>query len=126
MSQSFPIIGIPMPSVPDPQHPIPLRKEVTAWASDPDNAVQLSLFIQALIKFQQMDFQNELSYYGVAGIHGYPAVSWDGAKTPITGKQVSNDLSISRSGRHALECCDATFRGKRSSLKLSQIRGCLR
>lgn len=45
-------------------------------AADSENAVQLSLFIQALIRFQQMDFQDKLSYYQVAGIHGYPATSW--------------------------------------------------
>lgn len=74
-----------MPTHPDPQHPIPLRKEVTAWASDPENAVQLSLFIQALTKFQQMDpldpKTGKLSYYQIAGIHGQPAMTWDGTDT---------------------------------------------
>jgi tyrosinase len=79
---SYAITGIPMPTHPDPQHPIPLRKEVTAWASDPENAVQFSLFIQALVKFQQMDPTDKLSYYQVAGIHGQPATSWDGANAP--------------------------------------------
>ena len=74
-----------MPTHPDPQHPIPLRKELTAWASDSENAVQLSLFIQALTKFQQMDplgsKMGKLSNYQIAGIHGQPAMAWDGVDT---------------------------------------------
>lgn len=75
-AQTYPIKGIPLPEKPDPQHPIPLRKEITAWASDSENAVQLSLFIQALVIFQKMDYHDKLSYFQVAGIHGYPATSW--------------------------------------------------
>ena len=71
-----------MPTHPDPQHPIPLRKEVTAWWNDPENAVQCSLFIQALTMFQQMNPDDELSYYQVAGIHGEPATPWDGENAP--------------------------------------------
>ena len=67
--QSYAIKGIPMPQHPDPEHPIPLRKELTAWANDPENAVQVSLFLQALAKFQQLDpVDNMLSYYRGAPI----------------------------------------------------------
>jgi tyrosinase len=82
MAQYYPIKGIPLPAKPDPQHPIPLRKEVTAWSSDPNNAIQLSLFIQALIQFQEMPVKEKLSYYQISGIHGYPATSWDGEAGP--------------------------------------------
>lgn len=79
--QSYAIKGIPLPAKPDPHHPIPLRKEVTTWASDPENAVQLSLFIQALIKFQQVPHTDQLSYYQIAGIHGQPSTTWDSENT---------------------------------------------
>ena len=87
---SYAITGIPMPAQPDPQHPIPLRKEVTAWASDSENAVQLSLFIQALTAFQQMDVSDQLSYYQIAGIHGQPAASWDGAAADSSARWYCN------------------------------------
>ena len=67
MAQTYPIQGIPMPTKPDPHHPIPLRKDFVKWYSDPENGMQLSLFIQALLKFQQKDFHDKLSYYQVAG-----------------------------------------------------------
>jgi tyrosinase len=37
------------------------------------------LYIQALQMFQATGQAAELSYYQVAGIHGYPDVEWDGA-----------------------------------------------
>ena len=67
MAQTYPITGIPKSANPDPHHPIPLRKEFVKWYSDPENGMQLSLFIQALLKFQQHDWRDKLSYYQVAG-----------------------------------------------------------
>ena len=71
MPASYALKGIPLPTVPDPKHPIPVRQDIDAWYSNPDNAVQVSLFIQAMIKFQKTDFNNMLSYYQVSGLLRY-------------------------------------------------------
>lgn len=68
MTSSYPITGIPLPTAPDPTHPIPVRQEIDAWYSNPDNAIQVSLFIQALEKFMKTDYREMLSYYQVAGL----------------------------------------------------------
>lgn len=47
--------------------PIPTRKEVSAWYEDPENILQVSLFIQAFTAFQEMDVKEPLSYYQIAG-----------------------------------------------------------
>jgi hypothetical protein len=41
---TYPIRGIPVPQ----GSPIPTRQELTRWFDNPDNAIQVSLFIQAL------------------------------------------------------------------------------
>lgn len=68
MTSSYAITGIPLPTAPDPKHPIPIRQEIDAWYSNPDNAIQVSLFIQALEKFMKTDYREKLSYYQVAGL----------------------------------------------------------
>lgn len=68
MSGTYPIKGIPLPTDPDPKHPIPVRQEIDAWYSNPDNAIQVSLFIQAMDKFQKMKITEQLSFYQVAGL----------------------------------------------------------
>ncbi|KAK1514600.1 uncharacterized protein CCOS01_13881 [Colletotrichum costaricense] len=85
---TYPITGLPVPSGQEP----PQRQEITAWSNKLENAIQVSLFIQALNIFQSMDPSDKLSYYQVAGIHGLPAQSWDTdpapnkkQKLPITG-----------------------------------------
>src|ERR1700722_677388 len=78
MSSTYPIKGIPLV----PGQPLPTRKEITAWYSNDENALQVSLFIQALNLFQKMPATDQLSYFRVAGIHGYPLVSWDGVTDP--------------------------------------------
>jgi tyrosinase len=46
----------------------PLRKEVTSWINNPDNARQVSLFLRALTEFQHLSpTQDPLSYYRIAG-----------------------------------------------------------
>lgn len=65
---TYAIKGIPLPEVPDPDHRIPVRKEIDAWFTDSKNAIQLSLFIHAMDKFMKMDFRQQLSYYQVAGL----------------------------------------------------------
>ncbi|KAH0556229.1 hypothetical protein GP486_005845 [Trichoglossum hirsutum] len=58
---TYPIRGIPVPS----GSPIPVRQEITSWYGDQNNAVQVSLFIQALTKFEKIDFKEKLSYFQV-------------------------------------------------------------
>lgn len=81
---SYPITGIKVGGV-------AARKEVNAWAIDPSNRVQFSLFIQAMIKFQAMTFQDQLSYFRVAGIHGLPATPWDHDPDPTTANKTYQD-----------------------------------
>ena len=94
----YPITGIPL--VPDAHHPIPLRRELNEWYKDPLNGIQVSLFIQALDRFQKTSFEQKLSYFQVAGwflcgkafrvgrltctagIHGQPGLAWDSAPPP--------------------------------------------
>ena len=78
MTSTYAIKGVPLA----PGQPIPARKEITAWYNNEENALQVSLFIQALTAFQQLPVTDELSYFRVAGIHGYPVVPWDGVTDP--------------------------------------------
>jgi tyrosinase len=61
-----PISGIPLPEKPIPHHPVPLRQNINTWYDNPDNALQVSLFIQALTKFQELPFDDQLSYFRIA------------------------------------------------------------
>jgi tyrosinase len=70
MASTYAIKGIPLPKHPDPHHPIPVRQEITSWYSNPDNAIQVSLYIQALSRFQQLPIDKKVSYFQVAGL-GY-------------------------------------------------------
>lgn len=49
-----------------------------------DEALQLSLFIKAMIKFQALPPDDQMSYFRIAGIHGFPAnVSWNKGRDPV-------------------------------------------
>jgi hypothetical protein len=48
MSSTYPIKGIPLV----PSQPLPTHKKITAWYSNDENALQVSLFIQALALFR--------------------------------------------------------------------------
>ncbi|KAL3444389.1 common central domain of tyrosinase-domain-containing protein [Aspergillus insuetus] len=77
---TYPIQGIELPSG---QTNPPVRKEVTSWINDPNNARQVSLFMRALTEFQNASPTDDpFSYYRIAGIHGNPDVSWDGVGNP--------------------------------------------
>ncbi|KAJ5404736.1 hypothetical protein N7465_006020 [Penicillium sp. CMV-2018d] len=76
--QFYAITGIP---VRDHEAP-PARPEISSWSSSPkdEDQIQVSLFIRALRKMQEKDPVHEkLSFYQIAGVHGYPKVPWDGA-----------------------------------------------
>jgi tyrosinase len=79
MSDStYAIAGIPLV----PGQSLPTRKEITAWYSNEENALQVSLFMQALTNFITIPVTDQLSYFRVAGIHGQPVVPWDGVTNP--------------------------------------------
>ncbi|KAK4663665.1 hypothetical protein QC763_610400 [Podospora pseudopauciseta] len=60
-----------------------IRREFSDWAKDHENNIQVSLFIRALQKFYDIPYTETLSYFQVAGIHGYPGnLKWDGAVAP--------------------------------------------
>lgn len=66
MAGHYPITGI-QPS--DPKN-LPRRPECNAWASDPNNAIQLSLYMRALLRWYKMPYNDpsDLSYYQIAGV----------------------------------------------------------
>ncbi|EQB47725.1 hypothetical protein CGLO_13112 [Colletotrichum gloeosporioides Cg-14] len=61
-----------------------IRMEFSTWATDnPKDSIQVSLFIRALQKFYDKPYTDRLSYFQVAGIHGYPGNrSWDNSESP--------------------------------------------
>ncbi|OAA56769.1 tyrosinase precursor [Cordyceps fumosorosea ARSEF 2679] len=65
------IVGAAVPSAND----IPLRLNVNDLqaAAGP----QWDLYIQALLAMQNMDYDDELSFFQTAGIHGKPFIEWD-------------------------------------------------
>ncbi|KIL84922.1 hypothetical protein FAVG1_11792 [Fusarium avenaceum] len=94
---TYGIRGLPRP--PDAtRHPgqishvpnLPVRKEVSSLANsnDPGERKQWTLFILALERFKHMPVDDKLSYFQIAGIHGYPEVVWDGAPQPKTAPNV--------------------------------------
>lgn len=66
-TDSYPITGVPLAEGVSPRP----RREVNAWYNDQSSTEEVSLFIQALTIFQQMDPlshpQKEISYYRIAG-----------------------------------------------------------
>ncbi|KAK4694655.1 hypothetical protein P7C71_g2972, partial [Lecanoromycetidae sp. Uapishka_2] len=80
---TYPIHGIPPPS----GGTIPQRREIDDWWDDQDCAAEHSLFVRALTAFKNLNPLDEangkLSYYQIAGIHGMPNQTWDGAPPPV-------------------------------------------
>ncbi|KAI1099645.1 common central domain of tyrosinase-domain-containing protein [Jackrogersella minutella] len=65
-----------------PDMPVRLRLSTLASSDDPLIRMQWTLFILALERFKALPVENKLSYFQIAGIHGYPETSWDGAPPP--------------------------------------------
>ncbi|KAG7405290.1 hypothetical protein LZL87_006534 [Fusarium oxysporum] len=63
---------------------LPVRYEISKLASSKDPMLrrQWTLFVLALEKFKMKPVNEKLSYFQVAGIHGYPEGAWDGAPAP--------------------------------------------
>ena len=62
-AETYPITGIPV----NKGQPLPLRQEITAWASNPSNAYQVSLFLQALTRFKEKPVEEKIGYFQVSG-----------------------------------------------------------
>ncbi|KAF4944169.1 hypothetical protein FGADI_12882 [Fusarium gaditjirri] len=63
---------------------LPVRREISSLANsdDPKERKQWTLFVLALERFKSIPVDDKLSYFQIAGIHGYPEVAWDGAPEP--------------------------------------------
>ncbi|KAF4337286.1 hypothetical protein FBEOM_8875 [Fusarium beomiforme] len=87
--KTFPITGIPadvelktktIPFAPG----LPSRHDISEYfpSDDPLRKKQWTLMVLAMERFKALGVENMLSYFQVAGIHGYPMQSWDGAEPP--------------------------------------------
>ncbi|KAH8660069.1 common central domain of tyrosinase-domain-containing protein [Xylariales sp. PMI_506] len=90
-SETYGISGVPPP--PDakfktktiPYAPgMPFRLEISKLfpSDDPLIRKQWTLFVLGLEQFKSMPVNETLSYFQIAGIHGYPETPWDGADPP--------------------------------------------
>src|ERR1700761_7130274 len=97
----WPIAGIPTPA----GAAIPKRRDIDIWYAErtknPQTALEVSLFIQAMAQWYKQDIKDQLSYFRIAGecltfttdrkliylaIHGQPyPVTWDQATKDDTG-----------------------------------------
>ncbi|CAH0055494.1 unnamed protein product [Clonostachys solani] len=91
MAGTYGIRGLPRPSTAQTKTKVipyvtdlPVRYEISVLANskDPDLRRQWTLFVFALENFKRKSVDERLSYFQVAGIHGYPETSWDGAEKP--------------------------------------------
>ena len=84
MASTYPILGIKAGDGPGGE--VPIRRDVDEWwlSTEVVDVNQHSLLIQAMTIFQQMDVEEKLSYFQIAGIHGQPLVPWDENTKPVT------------------------------------------
>jgi len=64
---TYAITGLPAPH--DPSGAVPLRMDVDDWytSETPEHQLQVTLFILALARFQDMSPEEKLSYFQIAG-----------------------------------------------------------
>ncbi|KAI9050620.1 hypothetical protein LZ554_005779 [Drepanopeziza brunnea f. sp. 'monogermtubi'] len=74
---NFPVIGPPKPSPAPADGSVPVRLEIRQLQK---NAKQWNLYLLGLEAFKNLDETKDLSYYGIAGIHGRPYRPWGGVK----------------------------------------------
>ncbi|PQE33295.1 tyrosinase precursor protein [Rutstroemia sp. NJR-2017a WRK4] len=75
---NYPVTGPPKLSPAPADGSVPLRLEIRdLQRNHPD---QWTLYILGIQAFQQLDEKTDLSYYGIAGIHGRPYRPWGGVK----------------------------------------------
>lgn len=60
---TYPIVGIPI----QPNKPLPLRQEITAWANNHDNCYQVSLFLRALATVKARAVEDRFGFFQLAG-----------------------------------------------------------
>lgn len=95
-----------IPFAPD----MPVRREISSLYKTPPSDVkegevgiqktddwteehrQWTLFVHALTRFKAREVDQRLSYFQVAGIHGYPETSWDGADPPPQDHKPGTDV----------------------------------
>lgn len=75
---NHPVIGAPKPSPAPADGSLPLRIEIRDLQAN--HADQWNLYLLALDAFKNQDEKSDLSYYGIAGIHGRPYRPWGGVK----------------------------------------------
>ncbi|KAI5862472.1 common central domain of tyrosinase-domain-containing protein [Durotheca rogersii] len=63
---------------------IPYRRNLADLypSFEPELQRQWTLFVLALERFKALPVDQKLSYFRIAGIHGYPETDWDGADPP--------------------------------------------
>ncbi|KAF5001204.1 hypothetical protein FGRMN_1228 [Fusarium graminum] len=92
-SGTYGIKGLPRPDNAEQRHTeggipyvknLPVRYEISvlAGSNDPLLRKQWTLFVLALERFKMKPVDEKLSYFQVAGIHGYPETAWDNAPAP--------------------------------------------
>ncbi|BCS28231.1 uncharacterized protein APUU_61279S [Aspergillus puulaauensis] len=71
----YPITGIAGGKGPNGE--VPLRQDIEVWSLQPENRMQVVLFLKALKRLQDVPPENRDSFFQIAGIHGMPFTSWD-------------------------------------------------
>ncbi|KAG9238946.1 tyrosinase precursor [Amylocarpus encephaloides] len=82
-SLNHPAVGAPKPSPAPADNSVPLRLELRALQK---NADQWNLYLLGLADLKSIDPKSDLSYYGIAGIHGRPYRAWGGVKGSNSGQ----------------------------------------
>ncbi|KAH8653928.1 tyrosinase precursor [Tricladium varicosporioides] len=75
---NHPVIGAPKLSPAPADGSVPLRLEIRELQNK--HADQWNLYLLGLDAFKKVDEKSDLSYYGIAGIHGRPYRPWGGVK----------------------------------------------
>jgi hypothetical protein len=74
---NHPITGPPRPTPAATDGSVPIRLEIRALQQ---NADQWNLYLLGLDAFKKLDETSDLSFYGIAGIHGRPYRPWGGVR----------------------------------------------
>ncbi|KAK3901105.1 hypothetical protein C8A05DRAFT_16668 [Staphylotrichum tortipilum] len=99
----FPVVGVKTGIDKSTGQP-PARLNInTLWAR---GGPQWDLFILAFAELQALDETNELSYFGITGIHGFPHSAWNGVchvdGAPITGFCPHGQVLVSHAAKIAV------------------------
>ncbi|XHG02772.1 hypothetical protein AWENTII_006104 [Aspergillus wentii] len=96
-SSYYLITGIPVKNEPKvgPYKKVGVRQNIDQWSSNPDNEIQVHLFVMALYRFQRIDPWDKLSYFQVAGKRPpetssstRPNVTWDETAADMKGESI--------------------------------------